>query len=996
MKSFLGVTFACACAFWLALGGLRVSADMPTLAGLEYRSIGPAIAVGRTTAVAGADSDQQFYLAGGADGGVFKSADGGSSWVPIFDKATTAAIGAIAVAPHNARDIWIGTGEANPRNDVAQGDGIWHSTDGGKTWKHAGLRDAGSISSISIDPRDSRRVVVGVLGQIFRDNPMRGIYVTADSGVTWKRALYVGPMTGASDMTRVPGHPDTLFAGLYEIRRKPWELISGGYSGGIYRSNDAGNTWRKLRGNGLPRSPTGRIGVAAGSRARIYALIESKSGDLWRSDDGGDRWRLMPHSPLVGSRPFYFSRIFVDPANPDSLISNGLWLSMSTNGGRSFHLIGSNAGWDYHEVWWSADGRRLGVGSDEGVTMSSDGGATWRQPYDLPFSQAYHLGFDDARPNYHVCIGLQDDRSWCGAANSDTGLGVLNRDWRTVGGGDSMWALYDPLDTHLVWSTSTSNGTGEVYLWDSRTQQALEVSPDAAINWGVAVSGLKHRFNWDSPITFKANGKALVGGEVVYESADHGQHWSIISPDLTRNERSHQQMRGGPVSLDVSGAETSDTILSLAVSPLDGDVLWAGSDDGLVHVTRDSGKSWSRVTLHGAPSWGRVSTIETGRFKAGGAFVAIDNHMLGDERPYLFATSDYGATWRSISGDLPRDLFVRVVRQDPVNGNLLYAGTQRGVWASWDGGSHWRSLRLNMPASAIYDIEIQPRANDLLVATHGRGVWVFDDLEALQKLGATTTTTVTLFAPRTTYRWWQWAPINYFKDSSLPSNIFRGPNVEYGALITYALAPGKHRKGNVEIVDSQGHAVRHLSGKHVPLKTGFNRIAWDLNEDGPPKWVGTFEDNRGTETGAEAMPGTYTVRLNVDGITREQQVTVVADPRDPSSESQMRQRHDTLHELNSELGSVNVMLNQLDKRLSVQRSGEGRSRLLAFRRRLTYDPKNVEDFGGTVGLRERLQDLILRISGSSLQSPTQVQADMAASYRQAVKTTEQAFSSLSF
>lgn len=975
-----------------ALCTLPTAADSPgDLSGLSYRPLGPAIGVGRTTAVVGSDSDQMLYFAGGADGGIFKSTDGGSVWSPIFDRSDAASIGALAVAPNAAQNIWVGTGESNPRNDVAGGDGIWHSSDGGSTWKHAGLDDAGSISRISIDPRDPRHVVVGVLGQIFRDTRMRGVYVTDDAGAHWRQTLYVGPSTGVSDLVRVPNHPDTLFAGLYELRRKPWTLISGGPSGGVFRSDDGGDTWRKLDGRGLPAPPTGRIGLAAGSNGRVYAIIQSKAGDLWRSDDNGASWHAMPHSPLVGARPFYFSRITVDPADPDRLISVGLNLSMSTNGGRTFHRIASNAGWDYHFAWWSADGKRVGVGTDEGVILSPDGGTTWRQPYDLPFSQPYHIGFDDALPNYHVCMGLQDDSSWCGPANSDTGLGVLNRDWWTVGPGDGMWAVYDPLDPHLVWSTSTNSGTGQVFLWDARTQQADEVSPDSELNW-LPAHKLAYRFNWDSPIAFTADGKALVGGNVVYESADHGQTWTIISPDLTRNDKSHQQTPGGPVDADISGAEISDTILCIAPSRTDNTTIWIGTDDGLVQLTRDGGAHWSNVTPAAAPHWGRVATIDPGRFDTGTAFVAVDNHMLGDDSPHLFVTHDYGASWRSISGNLPHSLFMRSIRQDSVNARLLYAGTQRGVWASWDGGDHWRSLRLNMPATAIYDLEIQPHRNDMLVATHGRGAWVFDDLRPLQELNSTVTSTVVLFAPRDAYRWWQWSPINSFEGNSLPDNIFYGPNVAYGALITYALASGSHR-GAIDILDSSGRTVRHLSGKDVPLKPGFNRIAWNLAENGPMKWMGTFKDNQGPDTGAEVLPGTYTVRLRVDGVSAEQKVTIKTDPRDPTTFDQMRSRHKTLAALFGEVGGVDEMLNRIDARLRAKDLRSQRAELVALRSELTYDPKNVEDLTGLAGLRERLLDLEGRIADSSFQAPTQSQLETAASlrdmYAKAVRTFHQ-------
>ncbi len=969
------------------------AAALYNLGSLSYREIGPAIAGGRTTAVVGSDADTQVYYAGGAGGGVFKSTDGGSSWSPIFDKADVAAIGAIALAPGDPRDVWVGTGESNPRNDVEEGDGIWHSADGGKTWKHLGLDDAGSISSISIDPRDPRKVAVGVLGHIFADSAMRGVYVTSDGGAHWSRRLYVGVDVGASDLVRVPGRPDTLYAGMYQFRRKPWTMISGGDLGGVYRSVDGGMTWRKLSGDGLPGAPTGRIGLAAGVNNRVYALIQSSEGDLWRSDDGGATFHLMPHSPLIGDRRFYFTRIFVDPANADRLIDVGLVLSMSTDGGRSFKKIATNGGWDYHNIWWSADGNRVAVGTDEGALFSSDGGASWRQPYDLPFAQPYHIGFDDAQPNYHICIGLQDNDTWCGIANGDSGLGVLNRDWTTVSSGDGMWSLFDPADPHLVWSTSTNSDTGQVYLWDSRTQQAYDVSPDAHINGQTPASDLDHRFNWDTPIAFTHDGKALVGGNVVYESADRGQTWTIISPDLTRNEKSHQSVSGGPIDSDMSGAETSDTLLDIAPSQVDPQTIWTGSDDGLVHVTRDAGAHWADVTPRTFPMWGRVATVEPGRYSASTAFAAVDDHMLGDDRPYLFMTRDGGATWSSISGDLPNDVFLRSVRQDPVDPDLLYAGSQRGMWASWDLGSHWQSLRLNMPASAIYDIEIQPRTNDLLVAAHGRGVWVLDDLHALQTLPSVASTGMTLIAPRQTTRWWQWSPINSFPSGMLPTNVFAGQNVRYGAILTYWLRSGSHGPATIDIIDAHGRVIRHLHGKDVPHSAGINRATWDLNEDGPAKWLGTFEDNQGPATGPEAMPGSYTVRLQIDGATAESPLVVVSDPRDTSTLAQLQSRHDALAELLGELGAVDTMLNTIDQRMK-SATAQNRTILVSFKQRLTYDPRNVEDLGSPAGLREKLQDLIGRIQGSSFQAPTQAQSVASAELKTSFDEIQSAFAAL--
>lgn len=981
-----------AATFMLSLpAGARADTGVPALSPLTYRSIGPAIGGGRTTAVAGSDRDPSVYYAGGAGGGVFKSTDGGVSWQPVFDRERVAPIGAIALARRDPNDVWVGTGESNPRNTVEEGAGIWHSRDGGKTWQHAGLDDAGSISSISIDPRDTRTVVVGVLGHIFRDGTMRGVYVTHDAGAHWTRALYLGPSSGVSDLVRVPDHPATLFAGMWQFRRQPWMMSSGGPAGGLYRSDDGGATWRKLTGSGLPSGLTGRIGVAAGTGGRIYAIIQSKLGDIWRSDDGGSAWRVMPHSPLVGARPFYFTHLYVDPANRDRVINVSLILSMSTNGARSFSKIATNAGWDYHATWWSADGRRIINGSDEGVLLSADGGRRWSQPYALPFAQPYHIGFDGAAPSYQVCIGLQDNNSWCGPSTSDNGLGVLNRDWYIAGPGDGMWALFDPGDPNLIWTTSTNSDPGQVYLYDARTKQTREVSPDAHQVLDAAAS-LTHRFNWDTPIAFTADGKVLAGGNVLFESADKGEHWSIVSPDLTRNEKSHQRVSGGPINEDASGAEIADTILQIAPSKLAKDVTWVGTDDGLVQLTRDGGATWKNVTPRAMPEWGRVYTVEPGHGAAGTAYIAVDAHMTGDEKPHVFLTDDYGATWTSIAGDLPANVFVRSIREDPKNASLLYAGTQRGVWTSFDRGRSWHPLRLNMPATAIYDLQIQPKTNDLLVASHGRGVWILDDLRPLQEWARASATPMTLFAPGDAYRMWRTPPINSFLDGSLPVGDFVGENRPYGALVTYYLARPA-RSVALEIVDAQGRVVRHLSGKKYTRHAGMNRVAWDLAEDGPARWKGTFEQNRGPEEGAEALPGTYTVRLIADGAQQEQPLTVLADPRDPATPAQLRRRHDFLAEFNGDLGEVDTMLNAIDARLAHATPAQAAA-LTAFKHRLTLDQQNVEDLKTPPQIRERLLDLLGRVGSTSFQAPTAPQEAEAENLRPAVKALVEAYAAL--
>jgi photosystem II stability/assembly factor-like uncharacterized protein len=988
----LGRLILCLTMIGLATQAAGADSTSTGLLGLKYREIGPAISGGRSTAIAGSNRDAHVYYAGGAGGGVFKTTDGGASWFPVFDREPVAPIGAISIAPQDVRDVWVGTGESNPRNDVESGDGIYHSIDGGGHWLRAGLQRSAHISSITIDPRDRRTVAVGVLGRVSADDSNRGVYVTRDGGGHWTRALYVGPSSGISSLVRVPDRPSTLFAGVWQFRRTPWRLDSGGPRGGIYRSDDNGATWRKLIGNGLPNGLTGRIGLAAGAHSRVYAVIQSRDGELWRSDDGGAHWRATPHSPYLGARAFYFSSIFVDPADPNRLINVSLILTMSSDGGRTFHPIADGAGWDYHAIWWSADGRRIINGSDEGVILSSDGGKSFWQPYDLPFAQPYHIGLGPQLLNYRICIGLQDDNSWCGPSSPPNGIGVMNRSWTQVGPGDGMWAVLDPKDLNLVWSTSTNSDTGQVYLWNDRTRQAYDVSPDAESNGELPARDVSYRFNWDTPIAFTDDGKALVGGNVVFESADRGQTWNAISPDLTRNDASKQLSSGGPIAYDQSGAEFYDTILYLATTPRDTGIVWAATDDGLVQITRDASPGSAQVASTNSarpqwrnvspptslvPPWGRVTCVDPGRFSAGTAFVAIERHLLGDDRPYVLRTDDYGTSWHSITGDLPPDSFVRAIRQDPRNGDVLYAGTNRGVRVTFDGGAHWHSLRLNMPASAIYDLEIQPVANDLVVAAHGRGVWILDDLSAVQQWAAAQPSDVTLFPMRDAYRMWQWSPVNAFTDPKIPPNEFVGANPPYGAILTYYLAKTPKR-AEIEVLDAQARVIRHLKGDDVPKHAGINRTSWDLNEDGPVKWSGTFKENQGPDTGAEVLPGTYTVRLIADGATRDQPVAVKPDPRDPASGGYVR-RHDFLAELFAELSGVDAMLNGIDARLK-HASGSQASALIAVRQHLTYDPRNIEDLTGPAQLRERLLDLISRMS-TSFQAPTAAQLSQAGIYK---------------
>ena len=956
---------------------VRAQTSVDAFAALRYRSIGPAIAGGRVTAVAGSDRNPLLYYAGGADGGIFKTIDGGMSWRPIFDSAPVAAIGAIAVSARDERDVWVGTGEANPRNDAALGDGLWHSRDGGRTWIHTSLPETASISSILLDASDPRRVIVGAQGDPFRDDTKRGVYVSDDGGVHWKRTLYVGRASGVSDLARDREHTNVIFAGVWQVRRTPWSLSSGGPLGGIFRSDDDGYHWRRLTGHGLPNGLTGRIGLATATHHRIYAMIQSREGALWRSDDDGNTWKVMPHDPLIGHRPFYFSRIFADPTNANLVINLATYMSLSTNAGVSFHQISVNAGYDNHSLWWSSDGRRIINGNDTGVIISTDGGTNWVQPHDLPVSEVYHVGIiTGEQSGYMVCVGLQDVNSWCGPANTYNGVGVLNRDWKMIAPGDGMWSEFDAKDPETVWSSESNRGSGQIYLTFVPGRQSFEISPYKRDSNGEAASQLKYRFNWDTPIAV-AWDTTLVGGNVIFATNDRGHTWTVMSPDLTRDDKGRQQPSGGPITLDESGAEVYDTILDIAFAsgvtayyvPSD---IWVSTDDGLVQLTRDGGRTWKDVTPRDAPQWGRIPTVQPSKFVAGRAYIVVDRHMSGDTSPYVYLTDDYGATWRSISSNLPSNLFARVIREDFHDPNLLYLGTQRGIWVSFDRGAHWSSMRLNMPATAIYDIEIQPNTYDLVVGTHGRGVWILDDLTPLQHF-AESAAPVRLWEPRPVAREFLWSPVIALDPSDpLPHNDFVGANHPYGALISYYLAQPAPNAPKIDVIDGSGKIIRHLH--NLPNRRGVNRTTWDLNEDGPVQLQHTFAFNRGPDEGPEVLPGQYTLRLTAGGTVVTQIAEVLHGGYEITTDNDKAARYAFLTELYSAISKIDEMLNTIQARLPTS-SPANTAALEALEARLIANPQNeLESLSKPPELRERYLAEIGRVS-SSFQPPMQSDLD---------------------
>ncbi|MBV8281153.1 MAG: hypothetical protein JO347_03705, partial [Candidatus Eremiobacteraeota bacterium] len=801
----------------VSLRSAAALADSGVPGDLHWRSIGPGQSGGRIAAVAGTNADPWLYYIGAADGGVFRTGNGGVSWDDVWSKQPVAAIGALAIARSDKRVVWVGTGESKPRNDASYGDGIWVTRDAGKTWQHRGLDDTYIISRILVDPTNSKRVIAGALGNPFADSSSRGVYVTTNGGATWRRTLYAGARTGAADLA-CDARCTEIFAGMWELRRQPWTFTSGGPDDGIYRSIDGGAHWARLTGHGLPPGPMGRIGVAIApsNPRRVYALIESRAGVLWRSDDGGAHWRMMNTDDALNQRPFYMSRLEVDPRNADHVYFLSEDLFESKDGGKTFTQITSALHQDHHAMWIAADGRRMIEGGDGGAPISVDGGVNWEWRYNIAIGQIYHLGYDMQNP-YHVCGGFQDNDSFCGPTDSLDPLGLLAASWRDVGNdSDGIVTIPDRLDPDIVWNVGVKDLNGQINTFLLNARQSYDVSPYARDTNGAPLAGLPYRFNWEAPLAISALDPHVVyfGGNVLFKTTDYGRHWDAISPDLTRDEPEHQQQAGGSVTLDVSGAEFYDTLLSIAPSPLDASVIWVGTDDGLVQITRDGGVHWSAVTPPVAP-YGRVENIEASPFAAGSAFVTVDRHLLGDRTPHIFATDDFGATWHSISAGLPADQYAHVVRQDPHNAALLFAGLEQGIWISLDRGAHWQSLQGDLPVAAVRDLRIQPSAGDLLVATHGRGFYVLDDLTALEQLNTAKAAAAYLFAPRTAYAWYRgWLTIYGVQlgEGSAPEGMFVGENPPEGAIITYYLARKLPSAPRIEILDSAGAVVRALTG----------------------------------------------------------------------------------------------------------------------------------------------------------------------------------------
>jgi len=904
--------------------------DPAVYEGLLFRHIGPD--GNRVIAIAGHPGNRDVIYAGAASGGIWKTTDGGLNWDPVFDDQDVASIGALAVSISDPNVIWAGTGETNIRSMISIGNGMYKSTDAGKTWQHMGLRETGRIARVVIHPDDPDIVFAAALGTSYGPQQERGVFRTVDGGETWERVLFVDEDTGASDIAMDPANPRNLVAGMWPIDIKTWQRSSGGPNGGVFVTHDGGDTWERAT-DGLPEPPTGKIAVAyaPSNPDRIYALVETDQyefkGVLWRSDDGGDSWRMISRDQQYHTRPHYYSRLVVAPDNDNEVYFLATRLAHTLDGGDTSSIL-RNAGGDHHDMWIDPSiPDRILLANDGGVYISLNRGASWYHP-DLPVAQMYHVAVDDQVP-YFVYGNRQDGPTRRGPSNS-----LAGGNWHSVGGGEAGWTIPDPFDNNIVWA---SNEQGVLTRYDLRTGHStnVQVWPETPV--GKSPRDIKYRWVWSYPVVVSrhAPGTLYVGSQYVHKTTDGGTTWQEISPDLTTDDETKQVDSGG-LTYDNVGVDYGTALFAIGESPLDPDVLWAGSNDGLIHVTRDGGESWTNVTanIENLPQWGTVSNIEASRFDVGSAYVTLDFHQVDDRDPYVYRTKDFGASWTRITNGIPRGMlsYAHVVREDPQRPGMLYLGTENTVYLSFDDGDRWLPLRNNLPPAPIHWLTIQSGYGDLVLGTYGRGFWILDDLSPLRQLtGDVLSSDAHMFEPRPAYR---------LLRRSLPGEPVRGGSrgyVEdppYGAPINYYLADANDGGATITIRDREGDTVRTFRGS---ADAGVNRVHWDLrHEDSPEIELRTpplghpgvafgpdsirYNDEGWRELDVEgsggngplAVPGTYTVELEVGGRLLTTSLEVIKDPTSAASEQDIRAQIDLALRIRDQVNVLTEMGNSIE------------------------------------------------------------------------------------
>lgn len=884
--------------------GAQVGPEL--LSPLRARNIGPAGMSGRVAAIDAVASDPDVIFVGAATGGVWKSEDGGVTWRPVFDGQDVLGVGAVAVFQANPDVVWVGTGEGNPRNSAGVGNGVYRSLDGGETWTHVGLEGSERIGRIVLHPTRPDVAWVAAMGPAWNDGGQRGVYRTTDGGRSWSRVLQGNERTGAADLVIDPSNPDKLFAALWEYRRWPWFFESGGSGSGLFVSYDGGERWSRLtHGDGLPDGELGRIGLAV-SRSNpdvVYALVEARKSALVRSDDGGRSWRTVSDRADVAPRPFYYADIRLDPSNENRLYSLHGRLEVSEDGGRTFDTVVPSAiiHGDVQALWiHPRDPGLLLMGNDGGVGISRDRGRTWRFVENLPLGQLYHVSVDDRVP-YQVYGGMQDNGAWYGPNTVWEDRGVMNAHWRRVGGGDGFQTMDDPSDSRFGYSMSQQ---GSLMRFDRETGERKEIRP-------VHPEGEELRFNWNAALALDPWDSTTIylGSQFVHRSRDHGDSWEIVSPDLTTDDPEKQrQDESGGLTIDATGAENHTTIVTIAPSPLEEGVIWVGTDDGKVQLTRDAGDTWTNLAarIPDVPAGTWVPHIEASHHAPGGAYVVFDDHRRGRWDTWVFRTEDYGGSWTRLSTEEVFG-FAHVLEEDPVEPRLLFLGTEFGLWVSLDAGSSWMPWRHGIPAAPVRDMVVHPRDHDLVIGTHGRGIWILDDVRPLRALARDPTIAsrdLHLFAPGPAQEYQEAERIGY---RSTGHALFFGENQPYGAIIDYWIGsePTRGVGARIEIRDDSGEVVRVLEG---PAERGLDRVVWDLR--------GERRAGAGSRRAPEVVPGRYRVTVAVGDESAAGEIDVLRDPRSPWTPADRREKARALEVVASWIGVASQAETRLDSALS--------------------------------------------------------------------------------
>jgi photosystem II stability/assembly factor-like uncharacterized protein len=969
------------------IAGLTFAQEQPaftsgTISGLGARNIGSAAMSGRISAIAGnhEKSGKITLFVGSASGGVWKTDDGGTRYRPVFDEQNVQSIGAITIDPNNPNNVWVGTGEVWTRNSVSIGDGIYKSTDSGETWTHVGLEKSERIGRIAIPNGKSDVVFAAVPGALWSDSADRGLYKTTDGGKKWKLVLKgANPSTGCTDVAIDPANPNTMFACMWDFRRKGWEYRSGGdgpdkpSASGLFRSDDGGETWKEVTpetSKGFPKKPYGRLAVAIApsNPKRVYCFVESPASALFVSDDGGGTWEARDKSNWMVWRPFYFARLVVDPKNPDRIFKPDGALILSEDAGKSFATIGGFVGChgDTHDVWIDPVNPQIVLsGDDGGMWYSYNGGAKWWKGENLPVSQFYHVSLDDDDP-YHVYGGIQDNSSWVG--DSQYPGGITNHRWENMAIGDGFWMFQDPADPDYIY---TEYQGGEISRTNRHTHEARNIQPRPNYKE-------KLRYNWNTPIALSPTekGTIYIGAQFLFRSRDHGQNWERISPDLTTNDPQKQkQEQSGGVTVDNSAAEMHTTIYSISESPKDKNLIWVGTDDGNLQVTRDAGKTWNNVVANvpGLPKNSWVSWIQASNFDAGTAYAAFDRHTFGDMAPYVFKTTDFGKTWTPLATNEDAKTvrgYAHVIKEDIEKPDLLFLGTEFGLWISIDGGKNWAQFKGNhFSAVAVRDLAIQPRENDLVVATHGRGIWIVDDIVPLRNLTSDVLSKEVAFVTA--------RPVQQRIEGNggwaNGDAVFVGDNPPDAAVITYYQRE-RHLFGKlkIEVLDSTGRVLDEIPASKRP---GLNRVTWSMREK-PPRVPLAAQIAFYGQRGPRLVPGDYTVRLTKAGKTYETKLAVGLDPRAKFTLEDKKAQYDAAMKVRDLFNDESALLDRIVfLRRDVAKAGSGVAENDAMKKTLKGFDDKVDGVrkkivatkeGGAITGEERLREHTDQLYGAVL------------------------------